>query len=101
MKVKGKLQDSEIVLLIDSGATHNFISEELQHHLKLATNEIAEYSITVGDGHVLKRKQRCRDLQITVQGFKIIQTFYLFPLKGVDAVLGMEWLRSLGEVKVD
>lgn len=35
LKVKGKLKNKEVVVLIDSGATHNFISDELAKNLGL------------------------------------------------------------------
>ena len=37
MKVRGKLQEEEVIILIDYGATHNFISEMLVKKLQLPT----------------------------------------------------------------
>lgn len=101
MKVRGSMGGKEAIFLIDSGATHNFVAEDLCTKLKLPTKEVAEYSVTVGDGYSVKQKQRCTNLPFQIQGLSATQTFYPFPLRGVDAVLGMEWLKSLGEVKVN
>ncbi|OIW19868.1 hypothetical protein TanjilG_27234 [Lupinus angustifolius] len=36
-----------------------------------------------------------------MQKLEVIQDFYLFELRGVDMVLGLEWLASLGKVRAD
>lgn len=36
-----------------------------------------------------------------MQGVKVKENFYPFDLRGTDAVLGVEWLESFGEVRVD
>ncbi|XP_054810136.1 uncharacterized protein LOC129311735 isoform X1 [Prosopis cineraria] len=64
MKVRGQIGEEEIVILIDSGATHNFISEKLHSKKDLPMDEIPEYTITVGYGYTLKWKQRCKDLYL-------------------------------------
>lgn len=101
MKVRGELAGVVVIVLIDSGATHNFIAEHWLNQPGVKVEEIAEYTVTLGDGHSVKRKQRCRDLILNLQGINIVQTFYPFPLRGIDAVLGVEWLKTLGDVKVN
>ncbi|TYK14861.1 Ty3/gypsy retrotransposon protein [Cucumis melo var. makuwa] len=76
MKVKGKLQEREVIILIDCGATHNFISEKLVKSLQLPIKETAHYGVILGS-------------RTAIQG------------KGVDVVLGMQWLHSLGVTVVD
>ncbi|KAA0047482.1 histone-lysine N-methyltransferase ASHR1 isoform X3 [Cucumis melo var. makuwa] len=39
MKVRGKLQEEEVVILINCGATHNFVSDKLVKKLQLPTKE--------------------------------------------------------------
>ncbi|XP_028775121.1 uncharacterized protein LOC114732011 [Neltuma alba] len=101
MKVRGWLAEEEVIILIDSGATHNFVSEELVNKKGIEVDEIAEYTVAVGDGRRLRRRQRCPKVNLKVQGLEINQIFYPFPLSGVDMVLGVEWLRSLGDVNVN
>lgn len=101
MKVRGSIEGKGIIFLIDSGATHNFVAEELCNKLNLPTEDIAEYSVIVGDGYSVRKKQRCKDVPFQIQGLRAALTFYHFPLREVDLVLGIEGLKSLGEVKVD
>nr|KYP31955.1 hypothetical protein KK1_047478 [Cajanus cajan] len=55
-KVGGDLQTQSIIILIDCGASHNFISTELVERLQLSVEDTPSYVVEVGDGH----KVRCR-----------------------------------------
>lgn len=46
-------------------------------------------------------KGMCKQLELVVQGILIMQQFYIMELGGIDLVLGMEWLASLGNVKAN
>lgn len=38
---------------------------------------------------------------VEMQGVKLQQSFHVFDMGGNDMVMGVEWLRSLGEVKIN
>ena len=50
MKVRGSLQDKEVVILIDCGATHNFVFEKLVNSLQLPIKETAHYGVILESG---------------------------------------------------
>ncbi|MCI33842.1 pentatricopeptide repeat-containing protein, partial [Trifolium medium] len=50
-KLEGKLQNIEAVVLVDSGASHNFISSILATALELPITHMAARKIKLGDGH--------------------------------------------------
>uniref|UniRef100_A0A151U031 Glycerol-3-phosphate dehydrogenase [NAD(+)] n=1 Tax=Cajanus cajan TaxID=3821 RepID=A0A151U031_CAJCA len=59
------------------------------------------YWVKVGDGYSVKAQGMCAGLKMELQGVPLRQNFYLFALDGVDVILGMEWLRGLGEIKAN
>ena len=59
------------------------------------------YVVEVGDGHKIKCKGVCREVPLKVQEVPVQQQFFLIGLGGVDMVLGMEWLASLGEIRAN
>ncbi|TYK08795.1 ty3-gypsy retroelement transposase [Cucumis melo var. makuwa] len=54
MKVRGKLRDEVVIILIDCGATHNFVSEKLVNKLLIPIKEKAHYNVILGSGAVSK-----------------------------------------------
>lgn len=49
-KVLGKLGGTKVVILIDIGATSNFISKSLAQQLMLTVTSTPEYTMEVGTG---------------------------------------------------
>ncbi|KAF7842448.1 Retrotransposable element Tf2 [Senna tora] len=101
MKLVGKIKGEEVLIMIDSGASHNFISTSLVDKMSLPKVKMSSYTVTVRDGHSVKSEGRCKKLKVELQGTTLMQDFYLFDLGEVDLILGMEWLKSLGEVSVN
>ncbi|KAL0545306.1 hypothetical protein IC582_015184 [Cucumis melo] len=101
MKVKGKLQEKEVIILIDCGATHNFISEKLVESLQLPVKETAHYGVILGSETAVQGKGICENVEIQLTKWKVKEEFLPLELGGVDVVLGMQWLHSLGITVVD
>ncbi|KAF1859117.1 hypothetical protein Lal_00000945 [Lupinus albus] len=100
-KVGGTLWDNLGLILIDCGASRNFITRELVNILQLKVEETHAYVVEVGDGHNVRCKGKWAQLKLSMQQLEVIQDFYVFGLKGMDLVLGLKLLASLGEVKAD
>ncbi|KAF1871765.1 hypothetical protein Lal_00020560 [Lupinus albus] len=100
-KIGGTLEDKPVVIMIDCGASHNFISKDLVDSLQLRVEETKAYVIEVGDERKVKCQGKGAQLRYYMQQLEVIQDFYLFGLRGVDLLLGLKWLASLGEVEAD
>ncbi|MCI20828.1 pentatricopeptide repeat-containing protein [Trifolium medium] len=51
MKIGGKLENIDVLVLIDSGTSHDFISPNVTTALGLNVKLVAERKIKLGDGH--------------------------------------------------
>ncbi|OIV89425.1 hypothetical protein TanjilG_21900 [Lupinus angustifolius] len=89
-KVEGMLKGRKVVVLIDCGASHNFIAHEVVQELRLSVQNTPSYMVEVGDGRKVKCRGKCTHLSFQVQNMGVTQDFYLFSLKGVELVLGLE-----------
>lgn len=90
MKVKGLIQEKEVIVLIDCRATHNFISEKLVKELQLNTKETSNYGVILGSGIAIKGKGICEAVELMLGEWKVIDEFLPLELGGVDAILGMQ-----------
>ena len=100
-KLWGKIRNIRVIVLIDCGATHNFILVKLRKELELEVTSTNPYFVEVGDGHKIRCEEMCKSLPIELQDLQFTQNCYLFELGGADLVLGVEWLAGLGEVEAN
>ena len=79
MKVKGYIREQPAVTLIDSGATHNFISRDLVSKLSLPKEKTSSYGITLGSGDSVAEEGICCGVRLRLQGIDIVAN--ILPLK--------------------
>ncbi|CAH9070767.1 unnamed protein product [Cuscuta europaea] len=101
VQIRTTSQRKSVIILIDSGDTHNFIYQSLVKDMGLNYNANSGFKVKLGNGDYFVNNGKCEQLPIRVQGLCITQDFYLLELGGTDLVLGIEWLASLGEVQVN
>lgn len=101
LKLWGTIRDRDVTVLIDTGATHNFLSSQVVEELGLETDDSHDFVVKVGDGHNVRRSGVCRGVELKLPNLIVKQDFYVFELGGVDVVLGYEWLEGLGKIKAD
>ncbi|KAJ9555024.1 hypothetical protein OSB04_009638 [Centaurea solstitialis] len=101
IKMEGAVDDQRVVILIDSGATHNFISTEIVEKKGLKVEKTNEYLITLGLGEKVKGMGVCRHVEVNVQGLEVIDDFLPIQLGNSDVILGMQWLETLGTTWVN
>ncbi|GAU37038.1 hypothetical protein TSUD_207440 [Trifolium subterraneum] len=101
MKIGGKLEGVDVVILIDSGASHNFVSTKLASALGLSITPTVERKIRLGDGHKIASKGVCEGMVILVGEIEIAVDALVLDLGGLDVILGVSWLSTLGKVMMD
>ncbi|KAG6400050.1 hypothetical protein SASPL_141538 [Salvia splendens] len=99
MRLHAKLGEHTIIVLIDSGASHNFISRALVDRLQLQPDREERFGVLLGNGLRQEAEGACRKIEVTLAGCQFLLDCFVFPLGGVDMILGMTWLSTLGEVK--
>ena len=95
--VEGEIEGKRVVVLIDNGASGNFLDTLLARELNLKVRRIPTFIIEVGNGQKERGEGVCFGLQLVMQDVVITQNFFLMELGGLE-VLGMDWLASLGKV---
>ena len=98
MRIKGRIQNHEVVSLIDSGSTHNFLDAVVLPVLQLHLDTLQILEVKVADGTILKTLGSCHGANITLQGHKFVLDFNVLHLGGCEVILGTQWLSTLGVI---
>ncbi|XP_010541181.1 PREDICTED: uncharacterized protein LOC104814705 [Tarenaya hassleriana] len=101
LKIRGSIEGQEVVVLIDSGATHNFISLKLMKKLKLRPEGNTQFGVSLGTGMKVKGKGICKAVHLQLQQIEVVEDFLPLELGSADLILGVQWLQKLGKVQMD
>ena len=75
MKIKGKIDQQEVITMIYCGATHNFISTKVVQKFGLSLEETLGYGVLMGTGLAVKGVGICRSVTFTLQNIEIVEDF--------------------------
>ncbi|XP_022897563.1 uncharacterized protein LOC111411244 [Olea europaea var. sylvestris] len=100
MKIKGKCLKEEVLVLIDCGVIHNFISADLVRKLGLPRTETMVYGVIMGTGLTVQGAGVCKGVQLSLQNIEVVEDFLPLDLGSFDVILGMKWLSTLGQTKI-
>ncbi|KAH9792244.1 hypothetical protein KPL71_004039 [Citrus sinensis] len=98
MRVKAKIGPHEIIVLVDSGSTHNFINSHLANMLQLPVQPTSAFPVKVANGEKVICQGKHDKVHVLIQDIPFELTLYSLLITGLDVVLGVQWLESLGSV---
>jgi len=101
MQIAVGLGAASLVALLDSGSTHNFISEAAAHRSGLPVHRRARLTAMVANGERVKCLGVIRGAPLRIGGDSFPADLYVMPLAGYDIVLGTRWLATLGPIVWD
>jgi hypothetical protein len=101
LRFQGQLKGSPVVILIDSGSTHNFIQDRIAKQLGLPLHHAQSFQVLVGNGEELKCDSISHQDELLVGSHHFSVDLFVLPLSGADIVLGVQWLKTLGPVLTD
>jgi hypothetical protein len=94
------VNDASAVVLFDYGASHSFISTAYvgKHNLPVAL--LMCQMIVSSPGGDMPTRQLCPKVNIKIKGVDFIANLIVLESKGIDVILGMDWL-SKHKVLID
>ena len=101
LRLKGKIQRFEVIILVDSGSSTSFISSNLAEQLKGAEPLKKVMKVKVANGEILQGDSWFPNCQWKCQGATFGTDFKVLPLDCYDAVIGMDWLQAHSPMQVD
>jgi hypothetical protein len=98
LKIEGYIKKKKVIVLIDSGITHNFIHYKLVKALNFFVYPMLEFQVMIADGGIINCSEKCNNINLTMGGYVMNIPMISIPMGGADVVLGIQWLQSLGTV---
>jgi hypothetical protein len=78
MKIEGVIGNVNVLVLIDSGASHNFISPAIATTLGLTVTPSAVRSIKLGDGHKIFSQGICEKVKMKLGPVEVVKLRLMF-----------------------
>ena len=97
LKIKGYIKNKNIIALIYSGSTHNFIHCKIAKELNYFLYPI-ECQEMVANGWTIHFSGKCHNTKLTMGEYVLNSPMFSIPIGGVDVVIGVEWLQYLGMI---
>ncbi|XP_073133933.1 uncharacterized protein [Henckelia pumila] len=81
------------IALLDSGATHSFISEAFTCKRGIECEELfGGFTVTIPSGEDLSTRSIVKNLELLLQGQSVSADQILLPMPEFDMILGMDWM---------
>lgn len=75
IKLRGTIEGTKVVILIDCGATHNFIAQKVVEEQNLPMLGTANYVVIMGTGTAVKSKGVCKAVVLKIGELTIVESF--------------------------
>lgn len=101
MRLLGSLQGKEVLILVDSGSSANFMSSKMADQQTGLQQLQSTVSVQVANGGVLSCRHEIPQCEWSTQGYLFCTSFKVLDLPGYDLILGMDWLSNHSPMQVD
>ena len=92
IRLWGSIAENSVMVLVDCGASHNFISDAVVKQQQMSITPTKSYIVEVGDERKIRCEGVCKNVKLHIQGMKssrenkmvivgFIFVFFVFELK--------------------
>jgi hypothetical protein len=96
MQVQASLGATTLVTLLDTGSTHNFITEDAARRTGLPIQPRPRLTATVANDERVTCPGVIRRAPVIIKGETFVIDLFVMSLAGYDLVLGTQWMVTLG-----
>jgi len=98
INIKGHIKKKKVIVLIDSGSTHNFIHCRIAEKFNCFMYPAPECQAMGASGGTINCSGKCHNIKLSMGEYVLNSPMLSIPMDGVDVVIGVQWLQSLGTI---
>ena len=96
--MKGVVRGKRAKVLIDGGASHNFIDVAMVERRRIPTTPFEGFLVEVAGGHTMACGRYIPQMSLTLGKYTLVQDFYVVDIPDTNIKLGVQWLITLGPI---
>jgi hypothetical protein len=101
LKLIGYIKHRKVIILVDSGNTHNFIHRCISQEINCYICAVNNFQIMIANGGSMKCGGHCENVCLQIGQYHLKSHMFSIDMGGCDIVLGVEWLHTLGPITMD
>jgi hypothetical protein len=86
------VNDNNAIMLFDSGASHSFVAASFVQKYNLPLSMLKNRMIVSSLGGDMHARHVCSKVSILIRGLEFLANLIVLESKGIDVILGMDWL---------
>jgi hypothetical protein len=88
------VNDNNAIVLFDSGASHSFVASSFVQKYNLPLSMLKNRMIVSFPGGDMHARHVCSKVSILIRGVAFLANLIVLESKGIDIILGMDWLNK-------
>ena len=89
LKIEGHIKKKKVIVLIDSGSTHNFIHFKVAKKLNCFLYPRPECQVMVANGGTINFSRKFHNIKLSMGEYVLNSPMLSIPMRGADVVLGV------------
>jgi hypothetical protein len=86
------VNDNNAIVLFDSGASHSFVAASFVQKYNVPLSMLKNWMIVSSTGGDMHARHVCSKVSILIRGVEFLTNLIVLESKGIDVILGMDWL---------
>lgn len=88
LKIKGYIKHQPVVILTDSGSTHNFIHWRIADKVNCFIRPVSNFQILIANGGRMACGGRCENVKLEMADYHLKTHMFAIDMGGCDIILG-------------
>ena len=101
LRVQGSIMNHRVSVLIENGATHNFIDVHLVQRRAIPTDTFEGFSVLAPGDRTMQCMHYVPSLSVTMGTYTSVDYFFVVDIPDTNIIFGVQWLITLGKVTTD